>query len=258
MAYRSGKSSKPSVDIYSCAGKLLRSIAWDKGSIKALGWSETERLIVVTQDGIVRIYDLQGDFSQFSLGNGAEEYGVESARFYDTGLVALLSNNALVAVSSYDEPRPKLLARVPEGKVHSWALIAPAYTLSRSVEVLLSIGQTIYVVDATECEDRFLDIGPFTHISISPNGKFGSLYTDTGYAHVITSDFQNRLSEHDSKSRIPPKYLQWCGNDAVVIAWEDEVHVLGPGGSASKFFYDGRIHIVQGMRTKYSSCRIPD
>ena len=163
-------------------------------------------------------------------------------------MVALLSNNALVSVSSYDEPRPKLLAAPPdEGDVHSWHIIPPAYTLSRSVEVLLSIGSTVYVSDATECEDRFLDIGPFTHIAVSPNGKFAALYTTTGKTHVITSDFQSRLSEYDSKSKISPKYLEWCGNDAVVIAWEDEVHLVGPGGSLARFYYDsGRVHIVPG------------
>ena len=43
---------------------------WDKGSIRGLGWSEDEKLLVVTEDGVVRCYyDLQGDFTQFSLGN---------------------------------------------------------------------------------------------------------------------------------------------------------------------------------------------
>lgn len=166
-------------------------------------------------------------------------------RFYDSGLVALLSNNSLISVSSYDEPRPKPLASPPEGQVHSWAIIPPSFTLSRSVEALLSIRDTIYLIDSTDVEDRFLDIGPFSHISVSPNGRFAALYTQTGTAHVVTSDFQNRLSEYDSKSRIPPKYLKWCGNDAVVIAWEDEVHVVGPGSAVAKFFYEGRIHLIQ-------------
>lgn len=157
----------------------------------------------------------------------------------------MLSNNSLISVSSYDEPRPKPLATPPEGRVHSWTIIPPSYTLSRSVEALLSIGQTVYLVDATDVEDRFLDIGPFIHISVSPNGKFAALYTQTGQAHVVTSDFQNRLSEYASRSKTPPTYLQWCGNDAVVIAWEDEVHVVGPGGAAAKYFYDGRVHMIQ-------------
>ncbi|KUI54396.1 hypothetical protein VP1G_01813 [Cytospora mali] len=246
LAYRGGKASKPSIDIYSCAGKLIKKIPWEHGPIKGLGWSEDEKLLVVTNDGTVRCYyDLQGEFTQFSLGHGAEEYGVKSCKFYETGLVALLSNNTLISVSSYDEPRPKSLASAPEGDVHSWTIIPPTFTLSRSVEALLSIGQTVYVVDATEVEDRFLDLGPFSHISVSSNGKFAALYTETGRVHVITSDFHNRLTEYASKSRISPKYVQWCGNDAVVIAWEDEVHVVGPGGAAAKFFYDGRVHITQ-------------
>lgn len=146
-----------------------------------------------------------------------------------------------------------MLATPSEGEVHSWTLIPPAYTLSRSVEVLLSIGQTIYVVDATESEDRLLDIGPFTHISVSPNGRFVALYTEAGKAYVITSDFQNRLSEHDSKAKTLPMDVQWCGNDAVVIAWEDEVHVIGPNDAAAKYFYDGRVHVIAGMLLNLSS-----
>ncbi|KAK4146116.1 putative vacuolar protein sorting-associated protein 16 [Dichotomopilus funicola] len=246
IAYQPTRSSKPSIDVYSCAGKLIRRINWDQGPIKGLGWSEDEKLLVVTAEGSVRCYyDLHGEFNQFSLGNAADEAGVKSCRFYGNGLVALLNNNSLVSVSSYDEPRPKLLAPPPEGQVHAWNIIPPAYTLSRSVEVLLSIGQTIYVSDATECEDRFLDIGPFAHIAVSPNGRFSALYTATGTAHVVTSDFQNRLSEHHSGSKIPPKYFEWCGNDAVVIAWEDEIHLVGPSGSLATFFYDsGRVHII--------------
>jgi hypothetical protein len=158
----------------------------------------------------------------------------------------LLANNALVSVASYTEPRPKLLASVPEGEVRSWGIIPPAHTLSRSVEVLLSVGTTVYLVDATDCEDRFLDIGPFTHISVSPDGTLVALYTESGKAHVVSSDFQARLIEHDSKSRIPPKHVEWCGRDAV-IAWEDEVHIIGPGEDSTPFIYDAnRVHVISG------------
>lgn len=82
QTFRGSQASKSSIDIYSCAGKLIRRINWDQGSIKGLGWTEDEKLIVVTADGTVRCYyDLQGDFNQFSLGNGAEEFGVISCRF---------------------------------------------------------------------------------------------------------------------------------------------------------------------------------
>ncbi|KAI5457799.1 vacuolar sorting protein [Mariannaea sp. PMI_226] len=244
LAYQPGISSKPSIDIYSLSGKKLRSIPWDKGQIKGLGWSEDETLLVVTADGIVRCYDLQGDFTQFSLGHGADNHSVVSCRFYDHGMVALLGDNTLVTVSSYSEPRPKTLATIPEGEIHSWAIVSPNHTLSRSVEVLLSIEQTVYVLDATDCEDRFLDIGPFSHISISPDGRYVNLFAKNGKAHVISSDFQERLMEHDSDSQTPPQYVEWCGSDAI-IAWEDEVRIIGPGDVSSSFIYDStRVHVI--------------
>ena len=149
-------------------------------------------------------------------------------------MVALLENNQLVAVSRYDEPRPKLLAPVPQDEITSWAVLPPTHTLSQSVEILLSIGETIYVVDASDCEDRNLQRGPFRHIVASPNGRFIALYTDDGKVWVISSDFQNKLSEYDSGARTIPRDMQWCGNNGVVLAWEDEVHVVGPNGAASK------------------------
>lgn len=243
--YRTGQSTKPTIDVYSSSGQLISNINWEKGPIKGLGWSDDEKLLVVTEDGTVHCYfGLHGDFNPFSLGHGAEEYGVQSCRFWSHGFVALLSNNALITVSSFEEPRPKLLAPAPEGEIHSWSLIPPAYTLSRSVEVLLSIGKTIYVVDATEAEDRGLSDGPFKHVSVSPNGRFAALFTDDGKVWVVGSDFQKKYSEYDSKAKTTPTQIYWCGNDSVILAWEDEVHMVGPDGAAVKYYYDDQVHVV--------------
>ncbi|KAF2238995.1 vacuolar protein sorting-associated protein 16 [Viridothelium virens] len=253
---RAPTSGKAGISIYSSSGKLIRHISWDKGSIKALGWSEDEQLLIVTSDGSVRCYhDLQGDFVPFTLGNGAEEHGVLECRFWSSGFVALLGNNTLVAVSNYDEPRPKLLAKPPTEHVVSWAIIPPSQSLSLSVEVLLAVRQTIYVIDISESEDRMLQRGPFDHISISENGKFVALYTEDGKVWVISSDFQNKLSEYDTQARTRPRAMEWCGNNAVVLAWEDEVHIVGPNASnrrratilgltQRRFFYDNWVHLI--------------
>ena len=129
------------------------------------------------------------------------------------------------------------MAVPPSDFIHSFAIIPPAYTLSRTIEVLLAIGETIYVVDASEAEDRVLSNGPFKHINVSPNGLYVALYTEDGKVWVITSDFQNKIGEHESKARTVPKDVQWCGNDSVLLAWEDEVHMIGPNGAALKSAY---------------------
>ncbi|EAS28057.3 vacuolar protein sorting vps16 [Coccidioides immitis RS] len=243
--YRDPQPAKSSIDIFSYSGQRINRINWDHGSIRGLGWSEDEKLLVVAEDGTVRCYyGLNGDFSPFSLGAAAEEHRVKDCRFWSTGFVALLYNNQLVSVTSYNEPRPKLLALPPEGEIHSWSITPPSYTLSRSVEVLLSISQTIYVVDVTDAEDRVLQNGPFKHISVSSNGRFVALFTGDGKLWVVSSDFQNKFSEYDSGAKTPPKGVTWCGNDSVVLSWEDEVHNVGPNGASAKYFYDGHIHVI--------------
>ncbi|KAI9719917.1 MAG: hypothetical protein M1828_006047 [Chrysothrix sp. TS-e1954] len=244
-AFRGGDVYKSGVDLYSSSGRLIRRLNWDKGPIRGLGWSADEKLIVVSQDGTVRCYpDLSEDFLPFSLGQEAEQNGVLSCRFWPSGFVALLGNNRLVAIDRYDEPRPKLLATPPSDAVVSWTMIPPTHSLSKAVEVLLAIGQTINVVDASDSEDRMLQNGPFRHIQVSPNGRFIALYTDDGKVWVISSDFQDKLSEYDTRSKAVPKDMQWCGDDAVVLSWEDELHLVGPNGAAAKYYYDGQVQMV--------------
>lgn len=248
--FRGAVQTKPSIEIYSSAGRLIRQISYDKGSIRGLGWSEDEKLLIIAEDGTVRCYsDLQGDFTQFSLGHGAELVRVKEVRFWATGFVALLRTNRLVAVSRYDEPRPRFLAdpspHIEDSIIHSWALIPPAYTLSRHVEVLLSTGQTILVVDPTDAQDQDLQNGPFAHISASPNGRYVALYTVAGKLWVIKADFQDKISEYDSEmGSTPPRTVEWCGNDSVVLAWNDEVHMVGPRGAALKYYFDSHVHLV--------------
>lgn len=196
-------------------------------------------------------YDLQGDFVPFTLGHGADEFGVMSCKFYSTGFVALLANNHLISVTSYAEPRPKLLAIPPTEPVISWSIIPPAYSLSRSVEVILAIGSTLYVVDATEAEDRNFDAGPFRHIAVSPRAEFLAFYTEDGKVWVVSGDWNEKLSEYDSKIKTVPKDMEWCGSNAVALAWEDEVHLIGPRSAATKFYYDTWVHLlpdVDGIR----------
>jgi hypothetical protein len=52
-------------------GAVANRIKYDKGqTIRGLGWSEDEKLLVIAEDGTVRCYsDLQGEFTQFSLGH---------------------------------------------------------------------------------------------------------------------------------------------------------------------------------------------
>ena len=123
-------------------------------------------------EGTYRLYDLQGDYQQFSLGPEAAEIGVLDARIYEYGLVAMTTNLSLLEVKGWNGSKPLTLAN-PGMKIDSryetfpdapcagfhdpppcWSLIEPDQTVSRHVEVLLPHEMTMYRVDSLESVDE--------------------------------------------------------------------------------------------------------
>lgn len=56
------------------------------------------------------MYDLQGEYQQYSLGNEAGELGVIDARIHETGFVAMTGSLTLLEVKGWEGGRPLILA----------------------------------------------------------------------------------------------------------------------------------------------------
>jgi hypothetical protein len=64
-----GAATKPIIYIYSASGNLIANFKWDGGRIMQMGWSKTEDLVLVLEDGIIRIIDMNGEYkTTLSLG----------------------------------------------------------------------------------------------------------------------------------------------------------------------------------------------
>ncbi|KAJ3186648.1 hypothetical protein HDU85_007468 [Gaertneriomyces sp. JEL0708] len=239
------QSIKPVIHIYTSSGKLISQFQWDKGKIVGMGWTNTEHLMCVLDNGTIKVYDIHGEAVQFSLGQDAKEFGVLACQFWDTGLVVLTGNYKFVAVTDLDEPRPKPLAETGLNQLpHCWTLIPPKLTLSGHVEVLVAVGSTVLVVDASGSQDQLLSQGPFSRMAVSPDGKFLALFTKDGKVWVVSTDFQKSLAEFSTKSNTPPTQMAWCGDDSVVLHWPDAILVVGPFGDWIKYAYEGTVHLV--------------
>ncbi|KAF7789677.1 hypothetical protein EIP86_000623 [Pleurotus ostreatoroseus] len=203
-----------------------------------------ERLVVLNEEGVYRLYDLQGDYQQFSLGNEAAEMGIVDARIHPNGLVALSGSLTLLEIKGWEGAKPLTLSNPGlSSPPHSWAIIPPDLTISRHVEVLLSVDATVYSVDNLETTDQRLSRGPFSHLSPSPNGKSLALLTVNGTLWVVSTDFQRSLAEFDT-SAVPGalgdiRQVEWCGNDAVLVTWESTAVLVGPFGDILQWFYPG-------------------
>lgn len=57
-----------------------------------------------------RVYDLQGDYQQWSLGSDAAEMGVIDAHIHENGLVAMTGALALLEVKGWEGGKPLTLA----------------------------------------------------------------------------------------------------------------------------------------------------
>lgn len=130
----------------------------------------------------------------------------------------------------------------------SWSIIPPDSNISRHVEVLLSVENTIYTVDNLESTDQRLSQGPFTHVSPSPNGKLLALLNASGTLLVVSSDFQRRMAEFDTLN-VPSaegnvKQVEWCGNNATLAIWESLAVIVGPFADTLEYYYVGNVFAV--------------
>lgn len=66
--------------------------------------------MVLNEEGVYRLYDLQGEYEQYSLGNEAGELGVVDAQIHETGLVALTGSLTLLEVKGWEGGKPLTLA----------------------------------------------------------------------------------------------------------------------------------------------------
>ncbi|KAF9051351.1 vacuolar protein sorting 16 isoform 1 [Panaeolus papilionaceus] len=237
-------TTRSQIQIYSPAGESLTVTQWDQGRIIKFGWTLDERLVVLNEEGVYRIYDLQGDYKQYSLGSEASEVGVIDVKIHDNGLVALTSGLTLLEVKGWEGGRPMTLANPGLSEPpSSWAIIPPDLNISRHIEVLLSVDSTIHTVDNLESVDQRLSRGPFTHVSPSPNGKALALLTFNGTLWVVSADFQRSMAEFETSNVVGAigqvLQVEWCGNDAILVTWDSLVALVGPFGDVLQYFYQG-------------------
>ena len=63
----------------------------------------------------------------------------------------------------------------------------------------------------------------------------------SGVLWVVSTDFQRNLAKVGTSAKsadgavAPPKQVEWCGNDAVLVSWEMSVLLVGPFGDTLRY-----------------------
>lgn len=94
---------------------------------------------------------------------------------------------------------------------------------------------------------QHLTRGPYRSIVPSPNGRFLALISAAPssaadpHLWVTSSDFARSLSEFaitadvSEGERGPPRAVEWCGSNSVVLGWDRTVVMVGPFGETLKY-----------------------
>eukprot|EP00038_Savillea_parva_P008583 m.177865 g.177865 ORF g.177865 m.177865 type:complete len:861 (-) comp14437_c0_seq1:84-2666(-) len=268
--------TRPTIDVYSAAGFFVNSIKWDKGRIVALGWTDEELLVIVSEDANVNIYNVhQNAFDkQFTLGQLAVTAGIREAKVCPDGrgLVVLTNDDRFFSVANFHDPKPRRLASfmdrvqpagadgaTPQGDgpaVTSWDI----HLNERSIEVIVAANKGIYILDPTEAWEPPLNesqLQAYTAMSVSPSGRLLALFSETGKIWVVSTNFEENITTFDTRSKVAPRQLVWCGSDSVVAYWDqlgtgtDTLLMVGPSSKYINYSYTSRLQLmpeIDGLR----------
>ncbi|XP_061572203.1 vacuolar protein sorting-associated protein 16 homolog isoform X2 [Cololabis saira] len=237
---RRSPSSRPQLEIYSAAGVAIASFPWKSGPVVHLGWSVTDELLCVQEDGSVLIYDLFGSFKRhFSMGQEVVQSQVLEAKVfhspYGTGIAIVTGSSRFTLATNIEDLKLRRLPEVPglQGKPSCWVVL----TQDRQTKVLLAVGPDLFVLDNTSCTavvppGLSPHAGSIVNMSVSFSYKYLALFTDTGHLWTGLSNLQEKLSEVNTKKTTKPKQMAWCRRPksqqpSVVLMWEKLLLVVG-------------------------------
>ncbi|KAI5966562.1 vps16 [Candida pseudojiufengensis] len=177
--------------------------------------------------------------------NETEEVtNILEAQVYRQYLIIRLENKLIISdLNTHQNFEIKLNQYVPKD-IEGFA----AHIEHKSERLLINLAwkNTVLVIGIDfglsnyEILDQELTDGPFSSISISESGQLISLHNEsTRKIFVVSSAFDQVLLEYDTANESSSPYqVEWCGNDAIVLSFKDEVKLIGPGQQSISFFYD--------------------
>uniref|UniRef100_A0A336MYR0 Vacuolar protein sorting-associated protein 16 homolog n=1 Tax=Culicoides sonorensis TaxID=179676 RepID=A0A336MYR0_CULSO len=251
-------SGKPVLKIFTCSGNLLSTINWNSGNFLTMGWTDTEELLCVQDDGLVLSYDMFGKFQHtFSMGQEVNDSKVIDARIFQTlsgtGVAVMTTNHRIFFVNNSKDPKTKLLPEMPKSMLNpsTWTML----TEDRSVLCLvvrekeifrICHGDSIVTPQSIQIQAEYNRI---EKIAISFNHMHVALCTDTGHLWLGSSDLKMNYCEFDTGHNEVPNKIEWCldsngDGHAVVLSFSTVLLIVGMNGESNIYTYDSSIHLV--------------
>eukprot|EP01105_Mastigella_eilhardi_P020596 TRINITY_DN4916_c0_g1_i1.p1 TRINITY_DN4916_c0_g1~~TRINITY_DN4916_c0_g1_i1.p1 ORF type:complete len:904 (+),score=217.69 TRINITY_DN4916_c0_g1_i1:217-2712(+) len=235
------------IRVFTSAGTFVSEFSAAKGVVSGLSWSDNYNLICVMADGTVFVFSAFGHLlSMFSMGEDVAKDQIVQCQGWGSSFVGLTVNNHFVGVLDVESDEPRIFTLAdPDLTIPplSWIVLPPTTEDTPTVLAATDNG-TILLVSLSEVHDQLLSNGPFNRMCLSPSGKLLACFTCEGALWVTTSDFAKSLSTLPMKGKPAPAQMAWCGNDSVLIFWDNTLLVVGPTKETLSFKYEEPVRLL--------------
>ncbi|KAK6182738.1 hypothetical protein SNE40_010352 [Patella caerulea] len=244
---------KPIINVYNAAGKPLSQLRWNSGNVVHLGWSNTEELLCIQDNGVILVYDIALNFKRtFGMGQEAKEMKILDwkvfSSFQGTGIAVMTTSYRIYLINNVDDPRVRKLAEVPDlnSAPSSWTIL----NLDRQSRALVAKDAQLFLVDhGGQYQEQFPELASpvtaFIEMAVSFNNKLLAMFTDKGVIWIGSSDLKKVYCEFNTKASQRPQQLAWSGVGAVVALWDKLCIVVGPEKDWIKYNFESFVYLVQ-------------
>ncbi|ODQ80004.1 hypothetical protein BABINDRAFT_161652 [Babjeviella inositovora NRRL Y-12698] len=237
---------------YSSVGAPLAQLNWNaakSGNLVSCEWSGDcrEDVYFVSATGVIRqVYDyMNNNFRDFRI--SIDGCHILEVKHWEKGIVIRLSNRKFFALFYNQFLTDSVLpveidlsdSLQTADVIYGWTVMAGT---DNSFELLIGKDRTVMTVQYNASLARWLVVdkalteGPFRHISVSPNRKLVSLYNvETGKNYIVSSDLEQFYAEYTNNDEAPGA-VAWCGSDAVILVYKEEIKLVGPSSEALTFY----------------------
>lgn len=258
---------------------------WNSGALLTMGWTDSEELLCIQEDGLVLIYNMYGQYQhKFSMGQEAKDTRVIDAKIYPTtqgtGVAIMTTHFRIFIANNYQDPKVRLLPEIPSESKHcehyflnnteikkicfvesisepsSWNVVIE----DRKTTCLITRDQDVFKVKQDEniCTAMGIsldfDYKTIRQISVSFNNRHVAMCTNTGVLWMGSSDLRTKYCDFKTGRTEIPKQMEWCIDaenplqaEALVLTYASILLIVGINGDSNIYTYDPAIFLAPEM-----------
>lgn len=212
------------VHVFRASGGEIAHWKWKNGSVLAMGWSNREEAVFVTDYGSVLVFSILGELmSEFSMGPEAKDLKISSARVFNsafaTGVAVLTTAKRFFVVNNIVEPRVRKMVDLDlptEVQPRAWHVL----TDDRQARILVAHGSDVRVLShavqfVAACRTDIVPKADVQQIAVSVSGQEFAVAFEDGVLWLGTLENKFCHIQLSSESLVGLDMV-WCADKAVL------------------------------------------